>query len=59
MMTASGACTYPETCKPSDVFGAYDTQRWAVYFMCDQWYLEKFHRMSKHSGRRIHHGHQR
>lgn len=35
MMTASGVCTYPETCKPSDVFGAYDTQRWAVYFMCD------------------------
>ncbi len=35
MMTASGVATYPDTCKPSDVFGAYDTQRWAVYYMCD------------------------
>lgn len=35
MMTASGVVTYPETCKPSDNFGAYDTQRWAVYYMCD------------------------
>ncbi len=35
MMTASGVATYPDTCRPSDVFGAYDTQRWAVYYMCD------------------------
>ena len=35
MMTASGVATYPETCNPDDVLGAYDTQRWAVYYMCD------------------------
>lgn len=35
MMTASGVATYPEDCNPDNVLGAYETQRWAVYYMCD------------------------
>jgi 6-phospho-beta-glucosidase len=35
MMTASGTATYPENCDPDNVLGAYDTQRWAVFYMCD------------------------
>lgn len=35
MMTASGIATYPETCNPKDVFGSLETQRMAVFYMCD------------------------
>lgn len=35
MMAASSAATYPENCDPDTVLGAYDTQRWAVFYMCD------------------------
>ena len=35
MMTASGTATYPENCDPDNVFGAYQTQRMAVFYMLD------------------------
>ncbi len=35
MMTASGTATYPDDCNPDNVLGALNTQRMAVFYMCD------------------------
>lgn len=35
MMTASEIATYPENCNPDTIFGAYQTQRSELLYMCD------------------------
>lgn len=39
MMTASSVATYPFNCDPDNVLGALETQRMAIFYMCDPFCL--------------------